>query len=258
MKKSHIKDKMKSGNVCLGTWLFLPSPDVVEIIGLAGLDFVVIDMEHSPITYENTSSMIAAAESQGIAPYVRISELNASHILRTLDTGAHGIQIPHVETAEDAREIIQYSKYHPLGERGMAPSTRAGKYTLKTDKQLLKKANDETLIVLTLENQISLDNVAEMTEIEGVDVIYIGPYDLSQAMGLPGEVDHPDVVNNMERIFSYINKTGKIAGSFANTPERASRLKDIGVNYLTCETDGTLLRSAFHELKNKIMKLKDN
>lgn len=253
MKKSHIKEKMYSGNVCLGTWLFLPSPDVVEVVGLAGLDFVVIDMEHSPITYENTSSMIVAAESKGIAPYVRISELSASHILRTLDTGAHGIQIPHVETAEDAREIIQYSKYHPLGERGMSPSTRAGKYTLKTDKQLLKKANDETLIVLTLESESSLDRVAEITEIEGVDVIYIGPYDLSQAMGLPGEVDHPEVINNMDRIFSLINKSGKISGSFANTPQRAKRLKDIGVNYLTCETDGTLLRSAFNELKNQIM-----
>ena len=110
MKKSYIKEKMYSGNVCLGTWLFLPSPDVVEIIGLAGLDFVVIDMEHSPITYENTSSMIVAAESKGIAPYVRISELSASHILRTLDTGAHGIQIPHVETVEDARKIINNDK----------------------------------------------------------------------------------------------------------------------------------------------------
>jgi len=252
MNKSDIKNKMYSGEICLGTWVFLPSPDVVEIIGLAGLDFVVIDMEHSPITYENTSSMIVAAESKGIAPYVRISQLNASHILRTLDTGAHGIQIPHVETAEDAREIIQYSKYYPLGERGMAPSTRAGKYTLKTNKELLKKANDETLIVLTLESESSLDKVAEMTNIAGVDVIYIGPYDLSQAMGLPGEVEHPDVLKNMERIFTFINKSGKIAGSFANTPQRARRLKDLGVNYLTCETDGTLLRSAFKDLKYQI------
>ena len=86
-----------------------------------------------------------------------------------------------------------------------------------------------------------------------VDVIYIGPYDLSQAMGLPGEVDHPNVLNKMERIFSFVNKSGKIAGSFANTPQRAKRLKDLGINYLTCETDGTLLRSAFNELKNQIM-----
>ena len=253
MNKSHIKNKMYSGEVCLGTWLFLPSPEVVEIIGLAGLDFVVIDMEHSPITYENTSSMIVAAESKGIAPYVRIPELSASHILRTLDTGAHGINIPHVETANDVNKIIQYSKYHPLGERGMAPSTRAGKYTLKTNKKILKKENDETLVVLLLESEGSLDNVEEMIDIEGVDVIYIGPYDLSQAMGLPGEVDHPDVLNNMERIFSIVNKSGKIAGSFANTPQRAKRLKNLGINYLTCETDGTLLRSAFDELKNQIM-----
>ena len=255
MNRTKIKEKMYSGDVCLGTWLFLPSPDIVEIVGLAGLDFVVIDMEHSPITYENVSSMIVAAENGGIAPYVRISELSASHILRTLDTGAHGIQIPHVETTDDARNIIQYSKYYPLGQRGMAPSTRAGKYTLRTDKKLLNKANDETLIVVTLESESSLNinNVAEMTEIEGVDVIYIGPYDLSQAMGLPGQVEHPDVLSNMERVFSFINKSGKIGGSFANTPQRARRLKDLGVNYLTCETDGTLLRSAFMELTKQII-----
>jgi len=253
MKKSQIKEKLYSGEVCLGTWLFLPSPDVVEIVGLAGLDFVVIDMEHSPITYNNASSMIIAAENNGIAPYVRIPQLSASDILKTLDTGAHGIQVPHVETGKDAKKIIQYSKYHPSGERGMAPSTRAGKYTLKTDKNLLKKANDENLIVVTLESENSLDNIAEMIEVDGVDVIYIGPYDLSQAMGLPGEVDHPKVINKMESIFSFINKSGKISGSFANTPERAKRLKNIGVNYLTCETDGTLLRAAFDELKNQII-----
>ena len=97
MKKSKIKEKLYSGETCLGTWLFLPSPDIVEIVGLAGLDFVIIDMEHSAITYENTSLMIMAAESKEISPFVRIPELNGSHILRTLDSGAHGIQIPHVE-----------------------------------------------------------------------------------------------------------------------------------------------------------------
>lgn len=253
MNKSKIKDKMLSGNVCLGTWLFLPSPDIVEIIGLAGLDFVVIDMEHSPITYENASSMIAAAESKGIAPFVRISELSASNILRTLDTGAHGIQVPHVETADDAKRIIKYSKYYPLGERGMAPSTRAGNYNLQTNSKLLRKANDETLIVLTLESEDALNNVEKMLEIEGVDVIYIGPYDLSQAMGLPGEVEHPKVLKSMERIFSLINKSGKIAGSFANNPQRAKVMKELGVNYLTCETDGTMLRASYEELKNQII-----
>ena len=109
------------------------------------------------------------------------------------------------------------------------------------------------MIVLTLESESSLDNVSKMIEIDGVDVIYIGPYDLSQAMGLPGQVDHTDVLKKMERIFALVNESGKIAGSFANTPKRAKRLKDLGVNYLTCETDGTLLKSAFSDLKNYII-----
>ena len=244
---------MYSGAVCLGTWLFLPSPDVVEIIGLAGLDFVVIDMEHSPITFNDLSSMIVAAESNGVTPYVRVSELSASDILRTLDSGAYGIQVPHVEDRHDAQRIIQYSKYFPLGERGMAPSTRGGRYTLNTNKESLTRANDETLVVLTLESEKSLDNIHELIEIEGADVIYIGPYDLSQAMGLPGEVDHPKVLKQMDRIFALVNQSGKLSGSFANTPKRAGRMKDMGVNFLTCETDGTLLRSAFEGLRQQIL-----
>ncbi len=252
MKKSYIKQKMYDGNICLGTWVFLPSPDVVEIIGLSGLDFIVIDMEHSPITYQNAASMIISAEKTGLTPYVRIPELNGSNILRTLDTGAHGIQIPHVENKMDVKTIIKHSKYYPLGERGMAPSTRAGKYTLKTDKNLLSQENEDTLIVLTLESEKSLDKVEEISEIEGGDVIYIGPYDLSQTMGLPGEVEHPAVLKKMELTFSKIHKYGKIPGSFANSTEQAQRLRDMGVNFLTVETDGTLLRSAFEKLKETI------
>ena len=252
MKKSYIKQKMYDGNICLGTWVFLPSPDVVEIIGLSGLDFIVIDMEHSPITYQKAASMIIAADKIYLTLYVRISELNGSNILRTLDTGAHGIQIPHVENKMDVQTIIKHSKYYPLGERGMAPSTKAGKYTLKTDKNILSHENDTTLIVLTLESEKSLDMVEEISKIEGGDVIYIGPYDLSQTMGLPGEVEHPLVLKKMELTFSKIHKYGKIHGSFANSTEQAQRLRDMGVNFLTVETDGTLLRNAFEKLKKTI------
>ncbi len=248
-----VKERMYAGNVCLGTWLFMPSPDVVEVIGLTGLDFVVIDMEHSPITHSTLSPMIVAAESKGITPYVRVPQLSASDILRTLDSGAHGVQIPHVENVVDARRVINYSKYFPLGERGMAPSTRGGSYTLDATPESLKRANEDTLVVLTLESEASLDSVDKLIEIDGVDVIYIVPYDLSQAMGLPGEVEHPKVLKQMDRIFESVNKSGKLSGSFANTPERAKRMKDMGINFLTCETDGTLLRRAYHNLRQQIL-----
>lgn len=254
MDKSQLKKKLYSGQTCLGTWVFLPSPDVVEIIGLAGLDFVVIDMEHSPITYQNIVPMIVAAENKGLIPLVRVSELGGSHVLRTLDSGAHGIQIPHIDTAEQAGNVVKYVKYHPQGERGLAPSTRGSGYTLKTEGRLLRDTNQAILIVVSLESKMSLRNLPEIIDVPGIDVIYIGPYDLSQSLGFAGEVEHPTVLKTMERIFAKVRKSNKIAGSFANTVNRARRLKDIGVNYLTCETDGTLLRSAFKNLKDEIMR----
>jgi 4-hydroxy-2-oxoheptanedioate aldolase len=247
-----LKKRLYEHQTCLGTWLFLPSPEVVEIVALAGFDFAVIDMEHSPTTHEQMVRMIVAAESKSMTPLVRVPDLSASLLLKTLDSGAHGVQLPHIDTPEEARMLVKYVKYHPDGERGMAPSTRAGGFTLKTDQAKLSLANESGLVVISLESAESLRNLPEILEVQGIDVIYIGPYDLSQSLGLPGQVEHPVVLKEMETVFRRIRDAGKIAGSFAHSAMRARQLKNMGVHYLTCETDGTLLRQAFENLKKEI------
>lgn len=247
-----LRKRLFGGDTCLGTWLFLPSPEVIEIVARAGLDFAVIDLEHSPITHQQMVSMIVAAENQGMTPLVRVPELESSPLLRALDSGAHGVQLPHINTAAQARELVMHVKYHPIGHRGMAPSTRGGGYTLTVTDGYLDKANEATLVVVSLENSESIRNLPAMLDVPHVDVIYVGPYDLSQSLGMPGQVDHPKVLKEMERVFARIRKAGKIAGSFAPSAKRARQLKDMGVQYLTCESDGTLLRTAFEGLKRDI------
>lgn len=196
--------------------------------------------------------MMRAAESRNLTPLIRVSYLDCSSILRALDSGAHGIQLPHIETAEDARRTVQYIKYHPLGERGLATTTKAGGYTLKEVKKHVKNENESSLIVISLESKNSLDNLESIIDVPEIDVIYIGPYDLSQSLGILGKVDSPRVMKAMEKNIKKIRKAQKIAGSFAQTANRAKQLREIGVNYLTCEADSSLIRDAFEKIRRDI------
>lgn len=252
MDKMNLKNKLYNEETCLGTWLFIPSPDIIEIVALAKFDFAVIDMEHSAITLKDAVSMIRAAESRNMTPLIRVSYLDASCILRALDSGAHGIQLPHIETAEDVKTAIKYTKYYPLGERGVATTTKGGGYTLKEVGEYIISQNKSTLIIISLESKESLDNLDRMVDEPDLDVIYIGPYDLSQSLGIPGQVDSPRVLKAMEDNIKKIRAAGKIAGSFAGTAKRAKQLKNMGVNYLTCEADGSLIRNAFESVRDGI------
>ena len=253
METGKLKEKLFNGDVCLGTWLFIPSQDIPEIIALAGLDFVVIDMEHSPISYETMRSMITGSEVRGITPIVRPSSLNQSDILRALDTGAHGVHMPQINTCYDSKKFIEFSKYYPLGKRGMASSTRAGKYNLSMTHSHMKKANNDLLNIISLESLESINELDKFLDMEEIDVIYIGPYDLSQSLGVPGEVNSKPVLKEMEKVFKRITNRNKIAGTFANSKEQAKLFIETGVTYLTCETDGTLLCSAYSALKKEIL-----
>lgn len=252
MERDILKKKLYSGQTCLGTWMFIPSPDLMEIVGLAGFDFAVIDMEHSPITFTDAISMIRAAESRNLTPLIRASSLDPSLVLRSLDSGAHGIQVPHTENRQDCLDMIRFSKYHPQGERGMGTTTRGGHYSLKNLNEHLPKANAANLVVISLESAESLKNLPEMLDVEGIDVIYIAPYDLSQSLGVPGDVENQKVLRCLEENIRKIRDAGKIAGSFASTPKRARLFKELGVQYLSCQADGSLIRDAFEDVRHQI------
>ena len=215
MHKVNLKKKLKNGEVAIGTWSIIPSPSIVEAIGYSGFDFIIIDAEHGPVNVESSENLIRAAEVAGMASIIRVPNNESHLILRALDIGAHGIQVPHVSTKNEARLAVEYSKYHPLGKRGFSPFTRAAKYGIEAENHTAR-ANEDTMVVINVEGVEGIKNLKEIAEVSGIDVIFIGPYDLSQSLGKPGQVTDSKVIDLMRKSAGLIKNKGISCGSFAN------------------------------------------
>ncbi|MBN1642766.1 MAG: 2-dehydro-3-deoxyglucarate aldolase [Anaerolineae bacterium] len=209
-----MKAKIRAGEPALGVSVMIPSPQVVEMVGRLGFDWVMIDCEHGTITPETVELMVMAAESCGVTPIARPWRNSEDAILRVMDRGAMGVQVPHVNTAADARRAVSAVKYHPLGSRGLAAGTRPAHYGLGvTASEYVEWVNRETLVCVQLEEEEALHNIDEILAVEGVDVFFVGPSDLSQSMGYPGQTSAPPVQEAMRGAFAAIVAAGKAPGS---------------------------------------------
>lgn len=232
MKKNRIKEKLRAGEAVYGVSVMIPSPQIVEMIGAAGFDWVLLDCEHGTLTLESVELMAMAAEACGITAIARPASRSPEHILQVLDRGVMGVQVPHVNTAEDARQVIAAVKYHPLGQRGLAAGTRAAAYDAHgTLADHVKAANDETLIAVQLEDKLAIRNIDELLKVDDIDVFFIGPSDLSQSMGHPGNPKAPAVAHAIETSFSKMVAVGRTPG----TPATTENVRDVlnqGVRYI--------------------------
>ncbi len=243
MRKNVIKEMIKAGKPALGAFINFYSPTVVEIVGYSGVDFVCLDAEHGPMSPRDCEDMIRAADVVGVTPMVRIAENAQQNILRYLDAGALGVQMPMINSKADAEAVVRSVKYWPLGKRGLA-GTRAAAFGLKDPlSEYVKQANQETLIVTHVETMDAVHALPEMLEVEGIDVVFIGPTDLSQAMGYPGRPNEPAVQETIDRCMRQIREAGKAVGTICSNGEQARRLIDKGVTYILI-TGVSLLSSA--------------
>ncbi len=243
-KENFLKQKLSAGKFALGVFCEIPSAAVINIIGCAGIDFVIIDSEHGPISMETAEDMIRAAEVEKMSPIIRVGENHPWLILRALDIGAHGVQVPQISTREQAQQAVRYAKYAPLGERGLSPFTRAGAYSLQKSTTHTAEANKNTMVILNVEGVEGIRNLDEILKVEGVDVVFVGPYDLSQSVGKPGKVDDPAVVDAIRKCAQKIRAAGKVAGCFARDPAMLKLIVDCGYQYATYLVDGALLLQA--------------
>ena len=239
MVHNKLKQIFVEGRAALGSFVTCNSPDFVEILALAGFDFIVIDNEHGPMGQESSQHLIRAAELRGITPIVRIPDSAESTILHILDVGAHGIQVPQVNDRETAQAIVRYSKYSPLGRRGVA-FPRSADYGLTDLDKYFSCANSQTMIVSHCENTACLENLDDICQIPEIDVIFLGPYDLSQSMGITGQVTHPRIREAAEKVVTATRKYGKVAGIFAGTGAIAKERAAQGFQYITVGMDTTL------------------
>lgn len=243
MRENQVKRKLKQGDVVLGLFMNCAYPGFIEICGHAGFDFAVIDLEHGPLHPLVAEDLCRAADCVGLAPIVRVRKNDAPQIQRALDIGSAGVQVPQIETKADAEAVVRGAKFSPLGSRGLSFYTRAGLYT-SAGTQISDKLNEESLVVVHVEGKRGVENIQEIASVPNIDVIFLGPYDLSQSLGIPGQVSDRRVIDLMQTAVREIRNAGKVVGTFADTPETAKQWIDAGIQYIALGVDvGIFLRA---------------
>jgi 4-hydroxy-2-oxoheptanedioate aldolase len=253
MKKNLLKDSLISGKTVFGPFLKFTDPAVVEVMGHAGFDFVIIDQEHGPISIQNTQNMIRAAECVGITPVVRVSRNEETCILRALDIGAQGIEIPQINNKENAMKALKSVKYSPQGERGVCRYVRAADYSSMDKYKYFEHANKEALIIGHIEGVEGIKNLEEILSVSGIDVVFIGPYDLSQSLGIPGEVNNPLVIEKMKEVILKCKNSDTVVGTFADDVKIAKFWASLGVQYVSYSVDVGILYNSTNNITNQLL-----
>ena len=213
MIENRMKAKLAAGQPAFGASVMFPSPQLVEMLGALGFDWVLLDCEHGSLAPHDVELMAMAAQASGMTPIARPATRSAEHILQVLDRGVLGVQVPHVVTADDARAVVQAVKYHPLGRRGLAAGTRSANYDAHGSMaDYVRAANEATLIAVQIEDEAALPNLEALLRVEGIDVFFIGPSDLSQSMGHPGNPKAPRVAEAIDACLARIRAAGRTAG----------------------------------------------
>ena len=225
-----MKRLIKSGSPAYGVSIQFPSSELVEMIGELGFDWVMLDAEHGSITPDNIEPMIMAAEIRGITPIVRPEKNDPAVINKYLDRGARGVQVPHVNTADEARAVVEACLYHPNGARGLGGGRMADFGWGVPTSEYVKYANKEMLVCVQIEDVAAVENLDEILAVPGIDVFFIGPTDLAQSMGHPGDNGHPDVQELINNLFDRIHATGQTSGT-PGPAEQALKNANAGVLY---------------------------
>jgi 4-hydroxy-2-oxoheptanedioate aldolase len=239
-----IKCKLACGQPVLGIWSIIPSPMVVEILSLSGFDFTILDMEHGVFDLGSLDACIRAVEVAGKAPLVRIPGMNSSAAQWALDIGAHGIVVPQVRHAHDAAAVVDMAKYAPIGQRGYNPFTRVANYANPANNRSGKLNNDFSLTCVIVESESALADLDAICATPGIDVVYMGIYDLAVALGASGDTLHPSVVEVVERSILRIRAAGKAAGMMVRNSYDTARALSLGANFLVYAVDSFLIRDA--------------
>jgi 2-keto-3-deoxy-L-rhamnonate aldolase RhmA len=239
MQQNRVKRILGEGGLALGTHVGgLADPQIVEIIGLAGFDAAFIDMEHTSFDLRDIQLMVMAAERAGITPIVRTPGFDPAFILRLLDMGVQGIQVPHVSSAETAREAVKAVRYPPQGERGMAAASRAADYGKTRLLDHMEASNREITLACMIEDMAAVEHIDEIAAVEGVDLLAVGPSDLSRSLGVSGYPDHPKLIAAIDRVRDAVRRSNiarlAIPLAHAAYPRNAAQLRDLGVGYTNC------------------------
>jgi 2-dehydro-3-deoxyglucarate aldolase len=246
---SDLRKRLRAGELVLGTILSLNSPDVAEILSQIGFDWLFIDAEHSTLDPHHLQAIFQAV-GDSTPCVVRIPLLDEIVVKKTLDAGAAGILAPQVNTAEQAEQLVKWGRYYPAGSRGLGFG-RAQGYGFKVS-EYLESANESILLSVQAESAEAVKNIDDIVQVQGLDAVLVGPYDLSASMGLPGQVDHPDVKAAIQHVADVCIGAGMPIGIFGLTAEAVKPYINKGFKFIVAGADTFLLGTAARQLLDQL------
>lgn len=253
MRPNHVKHKVLNGGVSIGTFVFeFNTTGIGRLAAGAGAEFVVFDMEHTGWSIETIRMLIASTRSTDMIPMVRVPATEYHFIARNLDVGAMGIMVPMVESADQARTIASSARYPPVGRRGAAFGVSHDDYIGGDIVEKIKSANSQTLLIAQIETVAGLENADQIAAVDGIDVLWIGHFDLSNSLGIPGQFDHPDFRAAVKTVLEACQRHGKVPGFMAGDVSHGQSLLDQGFRIIACGGDLWVYQTA---LRNSVTAL---
>ena len=248
MRENRVKRRLAEGGVALGTMVFeFNTSGIGRIAAAAGADFVVFDMEHTGWSIETIRMLVATSRAADTVPIVRPPAIQYHLLARPLDVGAMGLFVPMVETEEQAQLIVRSAKYYPQGRRGAAFGIAHDDYQGGDVVTKMRRANEETILIAQIETAQGVENVEQIAAVDGIDVLWIGHFDLTNSMGIPAQFSHPDYLRAVDRVVAAATRHGKATGMMVPDIETGQRLLAQGFRCLAFSGDLWIYQQALRE-----------
>lgn len=253
--KKSLKKRLDEGEILIGTFYKFSNPQITEMLGYAGFDFIIVDGEHSTYSYSEMQDTVRTANGVGMCAVVRVPSGLSEHVLHACDLGAQGVQVPSLNNAAAAAEVVDNMRFYLLGHRGFGLTTRAAKYTFSDSNEFMEYSNNEVICVIMVETLDMVKQLDVLCEMSGVDVIFIGVGDLSQELGVPGQINNPLVLDTAKKITEIALSKGKKVGMYCGSQADVKRAISWGVQYIGYSAELNMIANKFREEITSLHKL---
>ena len=246
MKRNTLKHRLKTGEAVYGTMVQeMANPSIAQIFQRAGFDFFMVDCEHSPFDQGAVRDILRVGRLEGVCPLVRVRNLDYSLVAGYLDSGAMGVMLPRVESPTEVAGLVGYMKYPPLGVRGLSSDAPHSDYEFGDLEEFIRVQNEDTLAIAQIERKKAVERLEDILSVPGVDAALVGPEDLSLSLGVPGQTDHPDVVNAIQRVIDVSKAMGVAPGIHMGSVDKLSEWRSRGMQMMMYNSDlGFLIEGA--------------
>jgi len=245
LRRSVILEKLRRNEIAKSLKLNVSNQAAVEIAAMSGIDGIWLCREHVPEDWQIIERASPVAKLYDCDLIVRVEKGSYSDLVKPLELDATGIMVPHVRSGEEAAELVRQTRFHPLGVRAWDGGNADGKYCAIDAEEYMAYSNSEKIVIVQIENPEGVENIEEICSVEGIDIIFFGPGDLSQAYGIPGRLDHPDIVAARRRIAECARRHGKFLGTVLTSPEMIPDILAEGYRFLNIGSDVRVLHHGY-------------